>query len=324
MFFPTFYANISLNALFVYNILCSGSVPRSILVEEHWRESMATTITIANEKGGVGKTTTAVNLAAGLALRLGDRAPDRNRILLVDMDPQVHALLAIGYDKQAQTPPLSLAALLTETPPPSIQRLIQRSDHHPNLFFVPSERAAMIRAARELPALMANETRLQRALAPVQDEYAYIIIDTPPNTGDLLINALVAADHIIIPVETSYLGVSGLIELQRTIEQVQTHFRPNLNILGYLPTLCEEQRSEAREILEEMQRRYQQLLLPPIHKASDLAYAHSSHMDVFTYRPPRNLSSENIVSSSRATREYAELIDIVLEKTAAPAIRREG
>jgi anion-transporting ArsA/GET3 family ATPase len=89
-------------------------------------------------KGGVGKTTTAVNLAAGLALRLGDRAPDRNRILLVDMDPQVHALLAIGYDKQAQTPPLSLAALLTETPPPSIQRLIQRSDHHPNLFFVPS------------------------------------------------------------------------------------------------------------------------------------------------------------------------------------------
>jgi chromosome partitioning protein len=283
---------------------------------------MATTITIANEKGGVGKTTTAVNLAAGLALRLGDRAPDRTRILLVDMDPQVHALLAIGYDKQAQSPPLSLAALLTETPPPSIQRLIQRSDHHPNLFFVPSERAAMIRAARELPALMANEHACN-ARSPRFRTNTLHHIDTPPNPGDSE-HALVAAHHIINPVETSYLGVSGLIELQRTIEQVQTHFRPNLNILGYLPTLCEEQRSEAREILEEMQRRYQQLLLPPIHKASDLAYAHSSHMDVFTYRPPRNLSSENIVSSSRATREYAELIDIVLEKTAAPAIRREG
>lgn len=285
---------------------------------------MAITITIANEKGGVGKTTTAVNLAAGLALRIADRSNSANRVLLVDMDPQVHALLAVGYEKHTQTPPVSLAAMLIESPPPSIQRLIQRSDYHPNLYYVPSERAAMIRAARELPALMANETRLQRALAPVLNEYAYIIIDTPPNTGDLLINALVAADHVIIPVETSYLGVSGLIELQRTIEQVQTHFKPQLNILGYLPTLCEEQRSEAREILEEMRKRYKKLMLPPIHKASDLAYAHSSHMDVFTYRPPRSPNSENIVSSSRATREYAELIEIVLKQTGNRKPAREG
>lgn len=276
---------------------------------------MAITITIANEKGGVGKTTTAVNLAAGLALRLADEPGTRSRVLLVDMDPQVHALLAIGYDKHQMSFPVSLATLLTETPPPSIQRLIQRSEYHPNLFYVPSDRAAMIRAARELPSLMANETRLLRALAAVQAEYAYIIIDTPPNTGDLLINALVAADHVIVPVETSYLGVSGLIELQRTIEQVQTHFKPDLKIMGYLPTLCEEQRSEAQEILAELQHRYKQMILPPIHKASDLAYAHSSHMDVFTYRPPRIRSSENIASSSRATREYASLIDIVLKKT---------
>jgi len=276
---------------------------------------MAITITIANEKGGVGKTTTAVNLAAGIALRLSERSDGRNRVLLVDMDPQVHALLAVAYEKHLQTPTESLAALLTETPPPSIQRLIQRSDYHANLFFVPSERAAMIRAARELPSLMANETRLQRALAPILDQYAYIIIDTPPNTGDLLINSLVAADHVIIPVETSYLGVSGLIELQRTIEQVQTHFKPDLNILGYLPSLCEEQRSESREILDEMQKRYKKLLLPTIHKASDLAYAHSSHMDIFTYRPPRNPSSQNITSSSRGTREYAELVDLVLKQT---------
>ena len=285
---------------------------------------MAITITIANEKGGVGKTTTAVNLAAGIALRLSERPDGSNRVLLVDMDPQVHALLAVAYEKHQQTPVESLAALLTETPPPSIQRLIQRSDYHANLFFVPSERAAMIRAARELPALMANETRLQRALTPILNEYAYIIIDTPPNTGDLLINSLVAADHVIIPVETSYLGVSGLIELQRTIEQVQTHFKPDLNILGYLPSLCEEQRSESREILEEMQKRYKKLMLPTIHKASDLAYAHSSHMDIFTYRPPRNPSSQNITSSSRGTREYAELVDLVLKQTGDHKRHREG
>lgn len=276
---------------------------------------MAITITIANEKGGVGKTTTAVNLAAGLALRLSEKNGAASRVLLVDMDPQGHALLATAFQHGQQKLPASLAALLTETPPPSIQRIIQKSDHHPNLFFIPSDHAEMIKAARELPALMANETRLQHALAAVQNDYAYIIIDTPPTTGDLLINALVAAHFVLIPVETSYLGVSGLIELQRTIDQVQMHFRSDLKILGYLPTLCEEQRVEAQEILAELQQRYKNNLLPPIHKASDLAYAHSSHMDVFTYRPPRSRTSENITSSSRATHEYAELVDTILKKT---------
>lgn len=277
---------------------------------------MAVTITIANEKGGVGKTTTAVNLAAGLALRLSDLEGAAARVLLVDMDPQGHALMAAAFERSQQhTSTVTLAELLTETPPPSTQRLIQRSDHHANLFYLPSDRARMIHAARELPSLMANETRLQRALQQVQNEFAYIIIDTPPNTGDLLINSLVAADYVIIPVETSYLGVSGLIELQRTIDQVQLHFRQDLQIFGYLPTMCEEQRVEAQEILAELQRRHKSKSLTPIHKASDLAYAHSSHMDIFTYRPPRVRSSESIVSSSRATHEYAELVDLVLEKT---------
>ena len=277
---------------------------------------MAVIITIANEKGGVGKTTTAVNLAAGLALRLSDLADSTGRVLLVDMDPQGHALMAAAFERSQQhESPVTLAELLTETPPPSTQRLILKSDHHANLFYLPSDRARMIHAARELPALMANETRLQRALLQVQNEFAYIIIDTPPNTGDLLINSLVAADLVIIPVETSYLGVSGLIELQRTIEQVQMHFRPELKIFGYLPTMCEEQRVEAQEILSELRRRHKDLSLTPIHKASDLAYAHSSHMDIFTYRPPRVRSSDSIVSSSRATHEYAELVDLVLQQT---------
>lgn len=276
---------------------------------------MAITITIANEKGGVGKTTTAVNLAAGLALRLENEEGTAGRVLLVDMDPQGHALLAIAFDKHKDVFPVSLPALLTETPPPSIQRMIQRSEHHANLFYIPSDHSGMIRAARELPSLMANETRLQKALAQVQSQFAYIVIDTPPNTGDLLINSLVAADLVLIPVETSYLGVSGLIELQRTIDQIRTHFRPELKIFGYLPTLCEEQRSEAQEILTELQQRYKSLMLTPIHKSSDLAYAHSSHMDVFTYRPPRLHSPESIASSSRATQEYGGLVEAILHET---------
>jgi chromosome partitioning protein len=275
---------------------------------------MAISITIANEKGGVGKTTTAVNLAAGLALRLVQMGANPGRILLVDMDPQSHALLATGYGIHHADRAESLAALLTETPPPSVQRMIRRSVSHENLYFVPGNRAAMIEATRILPTLMANESRLVRALAPVNTQFDFIIIDTPPNSGDLLINALVSAQYVLIPVETSYLGVSGLRELQRTIDQVRLHFSPQLEILGYLPTLCDEQRGETHEILEELDGRYPGQVLPPIHKSTDLAYAHSSHMDVFTYRPPRQRSVQ-LASSSRATQEYAQLVEFILERT---------
>lgn len=276
---------------------------------------MAVTIAIANEKGGVGKTTTAVNLAAGIALRLADRPGPQGRVLLVDMDPQGHGLLATARQHQSAHHPESLAALLTETPPPSIQRMIQRGDHHPNLYVIPGNRQAMVDAARLLPTLMANETRLSRALAPVQNQFAYIILDTPPTIGDLLVNALVAATHVLVPVETSYLGVSGLRELQKTIEQVRIHFRPELEVLGYLPTLCEEQRAEAQEIMNELGQRYPNQVFPPIHKSSDLAYAHSSHMDVFTYKPPRSRRGDRIASSSRATQEYAALVEEILKRT---------
>src|SRR5574340_216385 len=273
---------------------------------------MSVTITIANEKGGVGKTTTAVNLAAGLALRLSQNEGADGRVLLVDMDPQGHALLATAFGTPAVDSNKGLASLLTESPPPSVQRMIQRSEYHPNLFVIPSSRSSMVEAARLLPTLMANETRLSHALAPVVDQFAIIIVDTPPATGDLLVNALVAADLVLIPVETSYLGVSGLRELQKTIDLVKLHFKPNLEIFGYLPTLTEEQRSEAQEILVELKQRYPKLLLPAIHKSSDLAYAHSSHMDVFTYRPPRMRRSDQIASSSRATQEYADLVERIM------------
>lgn len=276
---------------------------------------MAVIITIANEKGGVGKTTTAVNLAAGLSLFLADQPGINNRVLLIDMDPQGHALLATAYGEHDAPPQQSLSALLVESPPPSIQRLLRHSVHHSNLFVVPSNRAAMVDAARVLPTLMANESRLNQVLRQVRNQFAFIIIDTPPNTGDLLVNALVAADHIIIPVEPSYLGVSGLRELQTTIEQVRLHFNPDINILGYLPTICEEQRIEVREILEQLEQRYPHQLLGPIHKASDLAYAHSSHMDIFTYKPPRQRQPGQLASSSRATKEYGDLIETVIQRT---------
>jgi chromosome partitioning protein len=279
---------------------------------------MAVVITIANEKGGVGKTTTGVNLAAGLTLRLTGQGGPTERVLLVDLDPQGHALLATGYGQHDAVPSQSLAALLVESPPPSVQPLLRRGIHHPNLYYLPGNRQAMVEASRLLPTLMANESRLQRALGPVQSLFSYIIIDTPPATGDLLINGLVAATHVLIPVESSYLGVSGLRELQRTIDEVSQHFSPHLSILGYLPTLCDEQRGETQEILAELDRRYPGKVFDPIHKSADLAYAHSAHMDVFTYRPPRQRLPGQLASSSRATQEYGKLVEDVLNLTWPP------
>jgi chromosome partitioning protein len=276
---------------------------------------MAVTITIANEKGGVGKTTTAVNLAAGLALRLADQPGGKGRILLVDMDPQAHALLSTAFGHHTAPANDALPALLTETPPPSVQRMLRPSTHHTNLFVIPSQREALSEAARILPSLMANESRLQRALTGIQSQFAYIIIDTPPNTGDLLINSLAAANQILIPVEPSYLGVSGLRELQHTIELVSLHFRPDLQILGYLPTLCEDQRTETQEIYVALEQRYPGKVFQPIHKSADLAYAHSSHMDIFTYRPPRIRAPGQLASSARATQEYAQLVEDVMAYT---------
>jgi chromosome partitioning protein len=276
---------------------------------------MAVVITIANEKGGVGKTTTAVNLAAGLTLRLSELAGPAGRVLLVDLDPQSHALLSTAYGEHAAQAGESLAALLVESPPPSVQSMLRRGEHHDSLFYLPGNRPAMVEAARLLPTLMANESRLRSVLEAVQAHFSYIIIDTPPATGDLLINGLVAATHVLVPVESSYLGVSGLRELQRTIDEVRLHFSPHLSVLGYLPTLCDEQRNETQEILAEMRRRYPQQVFAPIHKSADLAYAHSAHMDVFTYRPPRQRLPGQLASSSRATQEYGQLVEDVLAQT---------
>jgi len=277
---------------------------------------MAFVITVANQKGGVGKTTTAVNLAAGLAIRLRHEKSAQSSVLLIDTDPQGHGLMAVAFGRHIARAEESLAALLTETPPPSIQKMLRQGVHQSNLFFIPGNTQAMAAARSRMPSLLARESRLYRAIEPILEQYAYIIIDTPPTLDDLMINALVAATHVIIPVEPSYLGLSGLKDLQEAIEQVRLHLnRENLRILGYLPTRCVKQRVEVGEIIQYLKEKFPEETLQPIHETTDLTYAHSAHMDVFTYKPPRSRLDGRLESSSRATQEYAELVNEVVRRT---------
>jgi len=277
---------------------------------------MAIVIAVANQKGGVGKTTTAVNLAAGLAIRLRHEKRPSGRVLLVDIDPQGHGLMAVAYGRHLARAEDSLAALLMETPPPSAQRLLRQGIHQSNLHFIPSNTQAMVAARMRLPSLMAREMRLARTLAPILPQFDYVVIDTPPTLDDLVINALVAANYVVIPVETSYLGLSGLKDLQNAIEQVRLHLnRSDLQVLGYLPTRCVQQRVEVGEIIEYLRKHYPEQTLSPIHETTDLTYAHSAHMDVFTYRPPRSREDGRLESSSRATQEYAEFVNEVVRRT---------
>ena len=273
-------------------------------------------IAIANQKGGVGKTTTAVNLAAGLALRFHYSDDSDQRVLLIDTDPQMHALMALAFGNHSAPAKESLAALLTQMPAPSVQGMLRVAEYHPNLHFIPGNRTALTEAAGRLPGLMNKDMRLSLAIESVRDDYAFIVIDTPPNPGDLLTNTLVAATHVLIPVETSYLGVTGLQSLDETIESVKLAYQRNdLQVMGYLPTMVDVQRAESKEILESLSTRFGDLVLQPIQKSADLAYAHSAHMDIFNFRPPRRRDDGALRSSSRGTQDYARLVESVMMRT---------
>ncbi|MGE0994136.1 sporulation initiation inhibitor protein Soj, partial [Bacillus sp. GMa5/2] len=193
------------------------------------------------QKGGVGKTTTSVNLGAGLA-QVG------KKVLLVDIDAQGNATTGVGIEKSELDQ--CIYNVLVEDA--DVQGVIQKTATE-NLDVLPAT-IQLAGAEIELVPTISREVRLQRALQPVRDEYDYIIIDCPPSLGLLTINALTAADSVIIPVQCEYYALEGLSQLLNTVRLVQKHLNKNLAIQGVLLTMLDARTNLGIQVIDEVKK----------------------------------------------------------------------
>jgi chromosome partitioning protein len=230
--------------------------------------------TVANQKGGVGKTTTAINLGAFLA------AYDK-KLLLVDIDPQANATSSLGIDKNTIKGG-TYQALLEDG---DIQEHIL---HNPklNLSILPAS-PDLAGAEVELVNEVGRENLLKRKLLPLADEYDYIIIDCPPSLGLLTLNGLVAAENgILIPVQCEYLAMEGLGQLINTIDRVRRVLSPNLDIRGVILTMFDTRTNLANDVVQEVQKHFQDKVFTSIVPRSiRLAEAPSYGIPISLYSP---------------------------------------
>lgn len=212
---------------------------------------MAEIISICNQKGGVGKTTTAINVAACLAAA-------EKKTLLIDLDPQGNATTGLGINKYEVE--ASIYDVLMRGA--DIKSVIQVLDLS-HLSIIPSN-TDLVGAELELVGVVSRETKLKEALSEIQDSYEYIIIDCPPSLGLLTLNALTAAQSVLIPVQCEYYAMEGMADLQRTIELVKKGLNTSLRIRGIVLTMFDPRNNLSRQVTEEVRQYFGEVVFESV------------------------------------------------------------
>ena len=248
-------------------------------------------IVVLNNKGGVGKTTSAVNLAAWFAKL-------NRRCLLVDLDPSASASIHLGFDKSEQNHGTLCDYLIDENKP--LSNYIYPAHEH-NLFVLPSEQA-LSEFYDEMLQEEDSDFFLQRSDFP--DKYDIVLFDSPPNMGNLALNALAIADYVLVPVQTQYLALSGLELTIRTIEKAQRHLNSKLKVLGYFGTHYDRRTKVAKEVYVQIVKMLKSKVFKTIISVnSKLIEAYGARQPISTYAP-----------SARGSKEYRALAEEILKK----------
>ena len=264
---------------------------------------MGKVIAIANQKGGVGKTTTAINLAASLA------AADM-RTLLIDLDPQSNATSGLGIRKGSY--PRSTYNVLVHLEPLASVVLPTELDV---LFVAPASRE-LVGATVELSQDEVRDQRLKTVLAPIRNDYDFILIDCPPSLDILTVNALIAANSILIPIQCEYFALEGVSELMETIRQIRRMRNPNLEIEGALLTMYDERTNLSNQVMADLKSFFrQQLFSTIIPRNIRLGEAPSHGRPIILY----DIKSKGAESYIRLAKE---IIHGNAAKSAGPGIER--
>ena len=252
---------------------------------------MARVYALANQKGGVAKTTSTVNLGAALAER-------GRRVLLVDLDPQSNLTMSQGFDPEKIES--SMFDVLVHKVP--IADVIRQAE-----VAIAVSSIELAGAELALASMIGRERALEKALMPIQSDYDTILIDTPPSLGLITVNALTAADAVIVPVQCEYLSLRGLVQLEQTLAAIRDNLNPRVHIMGILPTMFDSRTLHAREAVSILEENFgERVFKTRIRKTVRLAEAPVQGQSVLRYD-----------SRGAAAQAYRQLAEEVLEREQA-------